>query len=106
MLPLAMRQRTPGSFSRIRRRASHPFIRGNPRSITTRAIRDALAAGCDVYNLRGITPTLDTDDPHVGLIRFKVGTGGHAVQYVGEWDLPLRPAIYRGFGRYLRWRRR
>ncbi|WP_406396205.1 aminoacyltransferase [Streptomyces sp. NBC_00882] len=30
-------------------------------------IRDSLAAGCDVYDLRGITPTLDADDPHVGL---------------------------------------
>ncbi|MCX4814082.1 peptidoglycan bridge formation glycyltransferase FemA/FemB family protein [Streptomyces sp. NBC_01239] len=64
-------------------------------------IRDALAAGCDVYDLRGITPTLDTDDPHVGLVRFKVGTGGQAVRYAGEWDLPLRPLIYRAFDLYM-----
>ena len=38
-------------------------------------ISDALAAGADVYDLRGITDTLDADDPHVGLIQFKVGTG-------------------------------
>ncbi|GAA1598554.1 lipid II:glycine glycyltransferase FemX [Kribbella karoonensis] len=68
-------------------------------------IRDALAAGCDVYSLRGITPTLDADDPHVGLIQFKVGTGGQAVRYVGEWDLPLRPVMYRGFDLYMRRRR-
>ncbi|KES08690.1 aminoacyltransferase [Streptomyces coelicolor] len=65
-------------------------------------IRDALAADCDVYDLRGITPTLDADDPHVGLVRFKVGTGGQAVRYVGEWDLPLRPMIYRAFDLYMR----
>ncbi|MFW6692825.1 lipid II:glycine glycyltransferase FemX [Streptomyces sp. MAR4 CNX-425] len=65
-------------------------------------IRDALAAGCDIYDLRGITPTLDADDPHVGLIRFKAGTGGRAVRYVGEWDLPLRPVVYRAFDLYLR----
>ncbi|MET9274748.1 peptidoglycan bridge formation glycyltransferase FemA/FemB family protein [Kribbella sp. NPDC003557] len=65
-------------------------------------IRDSLAAGCDVYDLRGITPTLDTDDPHVGLIQFKVGTGGRAVRYVGEWDLPLRPVMYRAFDLYMR----
>ncbi|TCC06038.1 lipid II:glycine glycyltransferase FemX [Kribbella soli] len=65
-------------------------------------IRDALAAGCDVYDLRGITPTLDVDDPHVGLIQFKVGTGGQAVRYVGEWDLPLRPVMYRAFDLYMR----
>ncbi|MFD4558850.1 lipid II:glycine glycyltransferase FemX [Streptomyces sp. NPDC058469] len=65
-------------------------------------IRDASAAGCDVYDLRGITPTLDADDPHVGLVRFKVGTGGQAVRYVGEWDLPLRPLVYRAFDLYMR----
>ncbi|MEV0799508.1 peptidoglycan bridge formation glycyltransferase FemA/FemB family protein [Kribbella sp. NPDC050281] len=64
-------------------------------------IRDALAAGCVVYNLRGITPTVDADDPHVGLIQFKVGTGGQAVRYVGEWDLPLRPMVYRAFDLYM-----
>ena len=65
-------------------------------------IRDSLAAGCDVYDLRGITPTLDADDPHVGLIQFKVGTGGQAVRHVGEWDLPLRPMVYRAFDLYMR----
>jgi lipid II:glycine glycyltransferase (peptidoglycan interpeptide bridge formation enzyme) len=65
-------------------------------------IRDALAAGCDVYDLRGITPTLDADDPHVGLIQFKVGTGGRAVRYAGEWDLPLRSSVYRAFALYMR----
>ncbi|MCZ4123431.1 lipid II:glycine glycyltransferase FemX [Streptomyces sp. H39-S7] len=69
-------------------------------------IRDSLAAGCDVYDLRGITPTLDADDPHVGLIQFKVGTGGQAVRYVGEWDLPLRPMVYRAFDHYMKRRRR
>ncbi|MEU6137918.1 peptidoglycan bridge formation glycyltransferase FemA/FemB family protein [Nocardioides sp. NPDC047086] len=64
-------------------------------------IRDSLAAGCDVYDLRGITPTLSTDDAHVGLIQFKVGTGGRAVRYVGEWDLPLRPILYRAFDLYM-----
>jgi lipid II:glycine glycyltransferase (peptidoglycan interpeptide bridge formation enzyme) len=69
-------------------------------------IRDSLAAGCDVYDLRGITPTLDSDDPHIGLIQFKVGTGGRAVRYVGEWDLPLRPVVYRAFDLYMRRRGR
>lgn len=69
-------------------------------------IRDSLAAGCDVYDLRGITPTLSADDSHVGLIQFKVGTGGQAVRYVGEWDLPLRPIVYRAFDLYMRRRRR
>ena len=59
-------------------------------------LRDALATGATVYDLRGITDTLDPDDPHAGLIQFKVGTGGEAVEHAGEWDLPLRPLLYRG----------
>jgi lipid II:glycine glycyltransferase (peptidoglycan interpeptide bridge formation enzyme) len=65
-------------------------------------IRDALAAGADVYDLRGITETLDGDDPHVGLIQFKVGTGGEAVEYVGEWDLPLNKPLYAAFDLYMK----
>jgi lipid II:glycine glycyltransferase (peptidoglycan interpeptide bridge formation enzyme) len=65
-------------------------------------IRDALAAGADVYDLRGITDTLDADDPHVGLIQFKVGTGGEAVEYAGEWDLPLNRVLYKAFDAYMK----
>ncbi len=64
-------------------------------------ITASLAAGADVYDLRGITETLDRDDPHVGLIQFKVGTGGEAVEYAGEWDLPLSPLLYRAFAMYM-----
>ena len=67
-------------------------------------IRDAIDRGAEVYDLRGITDTLDPDDPHVGLIQFKAGTGGEAVETIGEWDLPLNRALYRGFDLYLRWR--
>jgi len=69
-------------------------------------MRYSLAAGCDVYDLRGITPTLSSDDPHVGLIQFKAGTGGRAVEYVGEWDLPLRPVLYKAFDLYMKRRAR
>jgi lipid II:glycine glycyltransferase (peptidoglycan interpeptide bridge formation enzyme) len=64
-------------------------------------IRHALARGADVYDLRGITATLDADDSHVGLIRFKAGTGGQAVEYVGEWDLPVNRALYKAFSLYM-----
>ncbi|WP_395658065.1 lipid II:glycine glycyltransferase FemX [Nocardioides sp.] len=65
-------------------------------------IRDAIAAGADVYDLRGITETLASDDPHLGLIQFKVGTGGEAVEYVGEWDLPLSKPLYKAFDVYMK----
>jgi lipid II:glycine glycyltransferase (peptidoglycan interpeptide bridge formation enzyme) len=64
-------------------------------------IRDAIDQGAEVYDLRGITDTLDPDDPHVGLIQFKTGTGGEAVETVGEWDLPLNRLLYKGFELYL-----
>jgi vancomycin resistance protein VanK len=38
----------------------------------------------------------------VGLIQFKVGTGGEAVEYAGEWDLPLRPVLYKAFAMYMK----
>ena len=76
-------------------------VRGS-NAIQWRMMQDAIAAGADVYDLRGITDTLDAGDPHVGLIQFKVGTGGEAVEYAGEWDLPLNGAIYQAFSLYMR----
>jgi lipid II:glycine glycyltransferase (peptidoglycan interpeptide bridge formation enzyme) len=75
-------------------------VRGS-NAVQWEMIRDAMAQGAEVYDLRGITDTLDPQDPHVGLIQFKVGTGGEAVESVGEWDLPLNRVLYRGFELYL-----
>jgi lipid II:glycine glycyltransferase (peptidoglycan interpeptide bridge formation enzyme) len=75
-------------------------VRGS-NAVQWRMITDAHASGADVYDLRGITDTLDPDDPHVGLIQFKLGTGGQAVEYLGEWTLPLNPLLYRAFELYL-----
>jgi vancomycin resistance protein VanK len=75
-------------------------VRGS-NAVQWEMIRDAIAAGADVYDLRGITDTLASDDPHLGLIQFKVGTGGEAVEYVGEWDLPLNRALYKAFDVYM-----
>ncbi|MET0820009.1 MAG: peptidoglycan bridge formation glycyltransferase FemA/FemB family protein, partial [Aeromicrobium sp.] len=76
-------------------------VRGS-NAIQWQMIRDALAAGATTYDMRGITETLDPDDSHVGLIQFKVGTGGEAVEYLGEWDLPLNRALHAGFTTYMR----
>jgi lipid II:glycine glycyltransferase (peptidoglycan interpeptide bridge formation enzyme) len=64
-------------------------------------IRDCIEAGCSVYDLRGISDTLDPSDPLFGLIQFKLGTGGYAQEYLGEWDLRLRPLMSRAFDAYL-----
>ena len=75
-------------------------VRGS-NAVQWEMIRHALAHDADVYDLRGITDTLDADDSHVGLIQFKVGTGGEAVEHAGEWDLPVNRALYRAFALYL-----
>ncbi len=76
-------------------------VRGS-NAVQWQMMTDALEADADVYDLRGITDTVDADDPHLGLIQFKVGTGGEAVEYLGEWDLPLNPLLYQAFTLYLR----
>ncbi len=75
-------------------------VRGS-NAVQWEMMRHALVRGADVYDLRGITDTLDSDDSHVGLIQFKVGTGGEAVELVGEWDLPLNRLLYRAFTAYM-----
>jgi len=65
-----------------------------------RMISDAHAAGCSIYDLRGISDTLDPANHLYGLVQFKVGTGGFAQEYVGEWDRILRPAWARAFKAY------
>lgn len=75
-------------------------VRGS-NAIQWAMITDAVRCGADVYDLRGITDTLDPADPHVGLIQFKAGTGGRAVEYLGEWDLPLNRPLYKAFELYL-----
>ncbi|MDO5682065.1 MAG: peptidoglycan bridge formation glycyltransferase FemA/FemB family protein [Propionibacteriaceae bacterium] len=75
-------------------------VRGS-NAIQWQMISDAVAAGAAVYDLRGITDSVASDDPHLGLIQFKVGTGGRAVEYPGEWDLPINVPLYRAFDAYM-----
>ncbi len=65
-----------------------------------RMIGDAHALGCRTYDLRGIADTLDPAHHLHGLVQFKVGTGGYAQEYVGEWDMTLRSLWARGFRAY------
>lgn len=63
-------------------------------------ITRAHGAGCTVYDLRGISDTLDPSNHLVGLVRFKVGSGGYAQEYVGEWDFALRKTWARAYAAY------
>lgn len=71
-------------------------------AIQWQMIKDALEGGAAVYDMRGISDTLDEADPLFGLIRFKLGTGGRALEYVGEWDYALRPTMAKAFDVYMR----
>ena len=81
--------------------ASHKRETRPSNAVQWRMISDAHAGGCAVYDLRGITDTLDPSDHLFGLVQFKVGTGGHAVEYLGEWDLPVNRLLFRAFEAYL-----
>jgi lipid II:glycine glycyltransferase (peptidoglycan interpeptide bridge formation enzyme) len=70
-------------------------------AVQWRMLSDAHASGAKVYDLRGISDTLDPDDHLFGLIQFKLGTGGQAVEYLGEWDYPLNRLMHRAFELYL-----
>ena len=65
-----------------------------------RMISDAHGLGCRVYDLRGIADTLDPANHLFGLVQFKVGTGGFAQEYAGEWDIVLRSLWSKGFQAY------
>ena len=68
-------------------------------------IKIALNDGAHVYDMRGISDTLDSNNHLFGLIQFKLGTGGYAQEYVGEWDYVLSPAWAKAFDFYMSKRR-
>ncbi|MFF4957428.1 lipid II:glycine glycyltransferase FemX [Streptomyces sp. NPDC001222] len=82
--------------STVRRREVQPS-----NAIQWRMLSDAHALGASVYDLRGITDTLEDTDHLLGLLRFKVGTGGHAAEYLGEWDFPLNRLLHKALNLYM-----
>jgi len=66
-------------------------------AIQWQMMKDARDAGASIYDMRGIAATLNEKSPLFGLLRFKIGTGGKVIQYVGEWDFVLKPLIYKAF---------
>ncbi|MFR9725461.1 lipid II:glycine glycyltransferase FemX [Streptomyces sp. MS19] len=67
-----------------------------------RMLCDAHAMGASVYDMRGIPDTLDPADRPFGLVRWKLGTGGEAVEMLGEWELPLQGAVNRTLHRAMK----
>lgn len=59
------------------------------------AIRAAKSAGCMSYDLWGAPDQFNQQDKLWGVYKFKDGFGGQVIQYLGAWDFPVRPTIYR-----------
>jgi lipid II:glycine glycyltransferase (peptidoglycan interpeptide bridge formation enzyme) len=57
-------------------------------------IKWAKSMQCSVYDMRGVPPTEDPDDPLSGLYRFKKGFGGEFTEFIAEHDLCLSPVWY------------
>ncbi|MGW0822159.1 lipid II:glycine glycyltransferase FemX [Streptomyces sp. NPDC002845] len=70
-------------------------------AIQWRMMTDAHELGAAVYDLRGITDTLEDSNHLLGLLRFKVGTGGQAAEYLGEWDFPLNRLLHKALELYM-----
>ncbi|MCL1853407.1 MAG: aminoacyltransferase [Peptococcaceae bacterium] len=58
-------------------------------------IRWAKGLGCAMYDFRGVSGDLNEDNPLYGLYKFKKGFNGVFTEFVGEWDVVYRPAMYR-----------
>ncbi|WP_405487404.1 lipid II:glycine glycyltransferase FemX [Streptomyces sp. NBC_00096] len=70
-----------------------------------RMMCDAHALGADEYDMRGVPSTLDPDERSFGLLRWKLGTGGHVVETLGEWETSMdgytNTALYKAFQAYM-----
>ena len=60
-------------------------------------IRWAMERGCRLYDFRGVSGNLDPGDPLYGLYRFKKGFGAELTEFIGEFDLVLRPLWYHAY---------
>ena len=64
-------------------------------------IRHARADGAHVFDLGGVADSLEADGPEAGLLLFKADMGGEFREYVGGWELVLKPTLHAAFTRLL-----
>jgi len=77
-----------GASSNIKRNLMAPY------ALQWKAVQDAKAFGCEVYDLFGIPPDENPCHPMAGLYRFKTGFGGAIVRRPGSWDYPYKPVLH------------
>ena len=54
-------------------------------------IRWAIEEKCRIYDFRGVSGDISPDNPLYGLYRFKKRFNGDFVEFVGEYELPVKP---------------
>lgn len=64
-------------------------------------IRHARADGADDFDLGGVAGSLDAEGPEAGVLLFKADMGGECHEYVGGWELVLKPVVHSAFSRLL-----
>jgi hypothetical protein len=77
-----------GASSNIKRNLMAPY------ALQWKAMQDAKASGCAVYDLFGIPPDESPGHPMAGLYRFKTGFGGSIVHRPGSWDYTYKPLLH------------
>lgn len=56
-------------------------------------IRWAIEEKCKIYDFRGVSGDISPENPLYGLYRFKKRFNGDFVEFVGEYELPVKPVI-------------
>lgn len=58
-------------------------------------IKDAISKNKEYVNFLGVKNILDKNDKDYGIYEVKRGFGGETVEYIGEFDLPIKPNMYK-----------
>ena len=58
-------------------------------------IKQAIKAGHDMYDFRGVSGIVDESHPQYGLYRFKKGFGAEYTEFIGEVYMPFNPLRYK-----------
>lgn len=67
----------------------------NPKYVMYPAmIKDAIKNNLETVNFLGVKNIFDKNDLDYGMYEVKRGFGGHTVEYIGEFDLPINKVLY------------
>lgn len=77
-----------GSFDAARKlQANSPLV--------TYLMHDAKTSGLHILDLYGVSPADDTAHRWAGHSKFKRSFGGYDTAYLGTWEMPVRPFLFR-----------